>query len=196
MDTYVNLEETRRLLAKITSENPDLVYAPDGGVNGACQYFPAEQINPADITLGEDDTIEDYLLPEIQLTTGCQVGAVAKEIFGRWPGWEGGIIGLGHVIDTYDSDEGKLHGDPFPFTELAARYLQVAQQAQDSGESWGTSYGKAEAFIVDYLSRGASVDGFLMKALDGTLTYNDTMGMREWHAAVKQQRADAQQIGV
>jgi hypothetical protein len=160
-----NLEMSRALLKSVAEANPDLVYAMDGG--GDCMYYPQQQFSDEQLNTGYNPKAE------IQLQTGCIVGACYHEKTGEWPmDWDGGFVNLATGVSSAGTEE-------VPFTEMAAHYLEIAQIKQDLGETWGKAYEAAEKWLVEYLKGSDTSDvlrGWSTKAKATTAKpFDDTM---------------------
>src|SRR5438552_9611759 len=129
----IDLGQARELLKRaVETQGRDFVYnVKVGGVTG-CFYVPLTE-----------DNIERYELPvrnvsieSVKKTTGCLIG-VALDLAG---------------LTFHHGSTAKLYGltrvDAY-LTIEARQYLQVAQDVQDSGGSWGAAYDGAESSLIE-----------------------------------------------
>lgn len=114
----IDLEQARGLLARaVMTQGPDFVYSKGGQ---ACRYQP--------ITRFDDIVTKD----DPRTKTGCLIGTAAKLAGIDTREWDGTIAGyvsrkFGHLFGPGVTD-----------------YWQTAQNAQDSGATWGEAFAEAE----------------------------------------------------
>lgn len=120
----IDIDQARDLLARaVATQGRDFVYNPDNIV-GVCRYEPDTDLPP----------------DNPRAVTGCLIG-VALDLAGETRHY-GATLAVSSLTYKF----------PGMMTDRVAEYFQVAQTAQDHGDSWGTAYDLAEAYYQTRLA--------------------------------------------
>ena len=132
----INLIEARRLLSHaVYTQGNDFVYQDKNDKVGCLNVPYTDELAAK---LGLDKLCEEGLLPAAdspKRRTGCMVGTA--------------LALAGVPVPPSAAQAGVWYFRPF-LTELAAKYLRVAQMTQDQGLMWGTAFEMAEMW-ADHL---------------------------------------------